>query len=136
MNGVVVAESGATVFGRVVNARKAPRLHGRADLSLTISNIETRDNGLLRIRTETWEEKGAHSNVVNAAKSATGAAVGAVVGAVTGAAEGAGLLSGTQNHDRTGGFMASKRTVVLPTGTTIGFVVAAPLSVTEKVESR
>jgi hypothetical protein len=136
INGVVVAESGATVLGRVVNARKAPLLHGRADLSLTISSIETRDNGLLRISTETWEQKGAHSNVVNAAKRATGAAVGAVVGAVAGAAEGAGLISGDPNRDRTEGFMASKRRVALRAGTAIIFVVAAPFSVTERVESR
>jgi len=136
MNGVVVAESGASVFGWVVEAHKAPLLHGRADLSLSISKIETRDNGLLRIRTATWEEKGAHNNVVSTAKMATGAAVGAVVGAVTGAAEGSGLISGEQNRDENKKFMGTRRTVVLPAGTEIVFAFAAPLSVTETVDSR
>lgn len=134
-NGTVIADSGASVFGWVVEAHKAPLLHGRADLSLSISKIETRDNGLLLIRTATWEEKGTHNNVVHTAKMATGAAVGAVVGAVTGAAEGAGFISGEQNRDRTK-LMATRRTVVLPAGTEIVFALAAPLSVTERVESR
>ena len=136
MNGVVVAESGASVFGWVVEAHKAPLLHGRADLSLSISKIETRDDGLLRIRTATWEEKGAHNNVVSTAKMATGAAVGAVVGAVTGAAEGSGLISGGPNRDENKKFIETRRKVVLPAGTEIVFALAAPLSVTETVDSR
>lgn len=134
-NAHIVAESGATVLGRVINAHKAPLLGGRAVLVLAITDVETKPGGMMRVDTSNWEEKGAHSTLVNTAKMATGAAVGAVVGAVAGAAEGAGLTSGMQERDRTGGFMATKRTIVLPAGTPIDFVFSAPFIVTEKVES-
>ncbi len=133
VNGFVVARGGSTVLGRVVNARRAPVIGGRSELTLALTNITTADGNLVRIDTSTWDERGAHSSIVNTAKMATGAAVGAVVGAVTGAAEGAGLTSALQNGDRTDGFMATKRTVVLPAGTEIVFSLATPLTTTEKL---
>lgn len=133
VNGSLVARAGSTVFGRVVNARKAPVIGGRSELILALTNVTTADGKLVRIDTSTWEEKGAHSSIVNTAKMATGAAVGAVVGAVKGAAEGAGLSSALQNGDQTNGFMATKRTVVLPAGTQIVFSLATPFTTTEKL---
>jgi hypothetical protein len=133
VNGFVVARAGSTVLGRVVSARKAPVIGGRSELTLALTNITTADGKLVRIDTSTWQEKGAHSSIVNTAKMATGAAVGAVVGAVTGAAEGAGLSSELRNGDRTDGFMATRRTVVLPAGMEIQFSLATPLTTTEKI---
>ena len=92
-SGMVIADAGARVMGRVVEAHKAPLLHGRANLSLAVSSVETREDGAVRVRTAAWEERGAHEKVINTAR----------------------------------------RTVVLPAGTEIGFVVTAPLKVRMKI---
>lgn len=131
VNGSIVAPSGATVLGRVANARKAPLIGGRAELALTLTDITTDDGRLARIATEEVEQAGARSGIVNTARMATGAAVGAVMGALNGAAEGAGISSSLRNGGPTNGFMATKRTVVLPAGTEVVFRLSGPLKITE-----
>ncbi len=128
-NGIVVAPAGAIVLGRVVNARKAPLVRGRSELSFRLDSITGTDGRPIKVVTNVYEQEGSHINVVNSAKMATGAAVGAVVGAVTGAAEGAGLTSGLRNRDRTDGFMATKRTIVLPAGSEVALSLATPVTV-------
>lgn len=130
VNGYVVAGTGSMVLGRVANARKAPLIGGRANLTLTLTNITTADGRLVKIDTNNIEREGSRSGIVNTAKMATGAAVGAVIGAVTGAEEGAGISSSVKNSDTTNGFMATNRTIVLSPGTQATFTVASPLRVT------
>jgi outer membrane lipoprotein SlyB len=89
------------------------------------------DGRLLRIDTNNVEQSGSGGVIVNTAKRATGAAVGAVMGALNGAAEGAGISSSLRNDTPTNGFMATKRTVVLPAGTQVAFRLVAPIRVTE-----
>jgi hypothetical protein len=117
VNGSMVAGMGAAVLGRVVSARRAPLIGGRANLTLTLTHITGAEERLVPVNTSIVEEQGSHTNVVNTAKMATGAVVGAVVGAVRGAGEGSGLSSSLKNGDTTNGFMATNRTVVLPAGT-------------------
>ncbi len=133
VDGFVIAETDSNVFGRIANARKAPLLGGKANLTLMLTNITTTDGRFVRIDTGDVEREGARSGVVNTAKMAGGAAVGAVIGALTGAAEGAGLSSAVTNDDRTNGFMATNRTVALPAGTRLSFSLASPLKATETV---
>lgn len=133
VDGFVVAGTDSNVLGRLVNAREAPLLGGNAQLKLTLTSITTMDGHVVRVDSNNVEREGSHSAIVNAAKMVTGAAVGAVIGAVTGAAEGAGISSAVRNGDRTTGFMATKRTVVLPAGTQLTFNLASPLRLTEQV---
>ncbi|MBV8810973.1 MAG: hypothetical protein JO033_20075 [Acidobacteriaceae bacterium] len=133
VDGFVVAGTDSTIFGRVTNARKAPFLGGKANLTLTLTNITTTDGRFVRIDTNDVERDGSRSGVVNTAKMAGGAAVGAVIGALTGAAEGAGLSSAVTNDNRTNGFMATNRTVALPPGTRLSFSLASPLRLSENV---
>jgi hypothetical protein len=133
VDGVVLAGTGSNVLGRIAQARKAPLLGGTAELTLTLTDITTADGHLTKINTNNIEQQGSRSGVVNTAKMATGAAVGAVIGAVTGAAEGAGISSSLRDDNRTSGFMATKRTVVLQSGTEVNFKLASALRVAEVV---
>jgi hypothetical protein len=133
VDGVVLAGTGSNVLGRIAQARKAPLLGGTAELTLTLTDITTADGHLTKINTNNIEQQGSRSGVVNTAKMATGAAVGAVIGAVTGAAEGAGISSSLRDDNRTSGFMATKRTVVLQSGTEVDFKLASALRVAEVV---
>jgi hypothetical protein len=132
VDGVLVAGTDAIVLGRVASAHKAPILGGKADLTLTLTDITTPNGHDLRIGTNNIEREGSRSGVLNTAKMATGAAVGAVVGALSGAAEGAGISSALKNDDRTNGFMATNRTVVLAAGTQMTFTLVSPLIVSNE----
>ena len=129
VDGVVIATPASVVLGRIANARKAPLLGGKADLTLTLTEITTSDGNLVPVATNNIEREGARTGIVNTAKMATGAAFGAVIGAVSGAAEGAGISSGLKNDDATNGFMATTKTVVLPAGTQVSFDISSPLAV-------
>jgi len=133
VDGTVVAGTGSSVLGRIAQSRKAPLLGGTAVLTLTLTDITTVDGHLTRINTNNIEQQGSRSGLVNTAKMATGGAVGAVIGAVSGAAEGAGISSSLRDDNRTSGFMATKRTVVLQSGTQVNFKLASPLRVAEVV---
>jgi hypothetical protein len=133
VDGTVVAGTGSSVLGRVAQSRKAPLLGGTAVLTLTLTDIATADGHLIRVNTNNIEQQGSRSGLVSTAKMATGAAVGAVIGAVSGAAEGAGISSSLRDDNRTSGFMATKRTVVLQSGTEVNFKLASPLRVAEVV---
>ena len=130
-HGVVIAPTSSVVLGLIANAHKAPLLGGKADLSLTLTSITMPGGHVVTVATNNIEREGARSGMVNTAKMATGAAFGAVVGAVTGAAEGAGISSGLNKEDPLNGFLATKRTVVVPAGTEIMFSVARSLTVAE-----
>jgi hypothetical protein len=133
VNGFAVAPAGANVFGRIANARKAPLLGGRADLTLTLTDITTADGHLARITTHGVQQVGDRSGIVNSAKLTTGAAVGAVASALDGAAAGVGISAPLRKDTATNGFFATKRTVVFPAGRQIVFNLAAPLNVIEQV---
>ena len=136
VNGFVVARGDSAALGRIVQARRAPLLGGNSDLTLTLTNITINDGSLTNVESSLFEQQGSRSNILNTAKMATGAAVGAAIGAVTGAAEGAGITSAMKNGDRTNGFMATKRTVVLPAGMGIAFTLAAPLTIPQPTGER
>ena len=135
VNGTVVAKSGATVLGRIVDARKAHLIHGRSDLSLIVTDLTTADQHLVKVRTAQWYEKGSGSEVIRTAKAATGAAVGAVKGAAVGAARGAGLRGAGDKDEDTASdpsdkHVSNKKNIVLPAGTQLQFRLISPFSVT------
>lgn len=127
VNGFVVTPAGASVFGHIAKVSKALLLGGRADLSLTLTDITTADGHLARIETDNVEQLGARSGIVNTAKAATGAAIDAV----TGTAEHAGIRLPARNVTQSSGFLATKRTVVFPAGTLVVFSLATALKVTQ-----
>jgi hypothetical protein len=94
VNGIVVAERGQTVGGRVVQAEKAGRVKGVSRLALELTGLTLVDGRPVTIRTEFVGQKGPTSNGRDAAAVATTTGLGAAIGAAadwgTGAAIGAG----------------------------------------------
>jgi hypothetical protein len=109
-NGVVVAQPGQNVAGRVSEAVKAKDGNGRSRLGLDLTELSLVDGQQIPIRTQLIEyhrptNNGRDTGVV-VGTTATGAAIGAVagggfgagVGAITGAAAGAIGVLATRSH--------------------------------------
>lgn len=58
VTGLVIAEKGARVTGRVVDSKRAGRAGGQAVLILEISNISTSDGQRIAISTDPWTKRG------------------------------------------------------------------------------
>jgi hypothetical protein len=94
VNGVVVAEPGQTIAGRVVDAQKAGRIEGTSRLQVQLTELTLVDGQQIPIQSQLISRKGPTSvgqdAGVIAGTTALGAAIGAAAGWGTGAAIGAG----------------------------------------------
>jgi hypothetical protein len=101
VNGVVVAEPGQTIGGRVAQAEKAGRVEGLAKLGIQLTELTLVDGQQIPIQSQLISRSGPSSVGQDAGAiagtTALGAALGAAVGWGTGAAigAGAGLAAGT-----------------------------------------
>ena len=114
--GFVIAEKGARVEGRVVEAQKSG--HGKkAMLTLELTKLDTSDGQHVAIKTETLRKQGS--------STATGDQVGIVA-----AAAGVGAIIGAL----AGGVVATRdKAISLPTETKVGFRLSAPVTITEQM---
>ncbi len=94
VDGIVVAERGQTIGGRVTEAKKAGRVEGVSRLGLQLIDLPIVDGNQVPITTSLVSRNGGTSEGRDAAAvgmtTATGAALGAAVGWGSGAAIGAG----------------------------------------------
>ena len=133
VNGVMVAEKGSAVLGRIVYVKRAHLFHSTSDLSLTLVRMTTRDGQAVEIETSTWEGKAGHKRIGDTPRMAAGAAVGAVVGALSGAARGAGFASPAEgDKERDTVVNRNGRAVVLMAGMPITFRLAKPITVSAR----
>jgi hypothetical protein len=98
---------------------------------VTLTDMTLADGRLVRIHSSVLGEEGGAGGITGAAKMATGAAFGAVRGALDGLAEGSGLMApaGASGHS---GFIATRRTVMLPRGAQVSFVLTSPVTIAEQ----
>lgn len=134
VDGLIIADRGAFVEGRVVEARRAGRIEGRSFLSLELTRLQTDDGQWIDLSTSTHAEEGrstAKKDVKRIGIAAgIGAAIGAIAGGGKGAAIGAGVGAGTG-----AGAAAVKRgeAVVLRPETRLSFRLTRPVTVTERI---
>ncbi|MBV9158445.1 MAG: hypothetical protein JO097_19450 [Acidobacteriaceae bacterium] len=132
VNGFTLADQGATVLGKVVNAQKARLLGSASDLTLVLTEVTTKDGQLIRIETSPWNAMGKKVRLKDAPKVAIGAAYGAAVGAVSGAAKGAGVGEGYDRNEESESAGMNQKAVVIPIGARLTFHLASPIKITEK----
>lgn len=134
MNGFIIADRGSKVLGRIVDARRAGRLEGTADLSLTLAEINTTDGQRVQIGTDQFEERGASNTAGEAAKIGGGAALGAIIGALGGGGKGAAIGAGAGGAAGTGAVLLGHgRPAVVPAETALEFRLASPVTITEQL---
>jgi len=133
-DGFVIADKGSKVLGKIVNAQKAGRVQGVAELTLTVTEINTSDGQRVKINTSAWDKKGAKSTGQDGGKIAGGAALGAIIGAIAGGGKGAAIGAGAGGAAGTGAVLATRgKTVTLPIETRITFRLTNPVTITEKL---
>ncbi len=132
--GFVIAEKGARVEGRVVEAQKSG--HGKkAMLTLELTKLDTSDGQHVAIKTETLRKQGsstATGDQVGIVAAAAG--VGAIIGALAGGGKGAAIGAGAGGAAGGGGVVATRdKAISLPTETKVGFRLSAPVTITEQM---
>ena len=94
VNGVVVAEPGQTIAGRVLESQKAGRVEGTSRLRVELTDLTLVDGQQVPIQTELIDRKGDTSVGRDVAGVAGTAGLGAAIGAAAGWGRGAAIGAG------------------------------------------
>jgi hypothetical protein len=132
VDGLVIAERGARVEGRVIESEKAGRVKGVSSLSIQLIRLRTSDGQTVQVTTDPFRKLGETSRGEDAKKVGIGAGLGAVIGAIAGGGKGAAIGAGVGGAAGGGAVAATRgEAVVLPVETRIDFRLSSPVSVTE-----
>ena len=128
-DGFVIADRGSLVYGRIAESDRAHLLHGKPDLALTLTEINTTDGQSVRIVTSPWEERGQKENIEARAKRATSFAFGALKDVVT-------LDKSASSSAVSSNRQEVHHSISVNRGAQLTFLLAAPLTLTEHLASR
>ena len=128
VNGKTVADRGAAVTGRVVEAKSSGRLHSSGYLRLTLASIAINGKDV-PVETSSLFAKGVNHNKRNAALIGGGAGAGALIGGIAGGGKGA-LIGGLVGAGAgTGGAYATgKKDVAFGAERRLSFRLTQPLT--------
>jgi hypothetical protein len=133
VDGLVVAERGARVEGRVVEAVEAGRVRGVALLSIRLVRMQTSDGQRVEIQTDAFRKEGETTRRDDAVKVGGGAGIGAAIGAIAGGGKGAAIGAAIGGAAGAGTAAATRgKPVILPVETRIDFRISRPVTLTEK----
>jgi hypothetical protein len=134
VEGFILAERGARLEGRVLEAEKAGRLRGVSSLAIHLVRLHTSDGQDVAIQTGKFVKEGETSKREDAAKVGVGAAIGAAIGAIAGGGKGAGIGAAAGGATGAGTVAATRgKATVLPSETRLSFKLQEPLTLTEKL---
>ncbi len=135
IDGFIIAERGARVEGRVVDAGQAGRARGVPHIAVSVVRIATSDGQNISIRTEPYAKDGPSPAAMDAAKVGGGAAVGAVIGAIAGGGKGAAIGAGAGGALGAGDVLLTRgKAVEIPVETRISFRVQDSITITEHLD--
>jgi hypothetical protein len=133
VDGLVIAERGAHVTGRILDSQRAGRVSGTAILGIALTGLHTSDGQRIAISTEPWRRQADNSHLEDAGKIGGGAALGAIIGAIAGGGKGAAIGAGIGGGAGVGTVMATRgKPVNVPTETIIPFRLASRVTITER----
>ncbi|MBV9771317.1 MAG: hypothetical protein JOZ32_17230 [Bryobacterales bacterium] len=137
IDGFIIAERGARVEGRVIDASQAGRADGASHLEISLVRLATADGQNIRIRTEPYVKDGAGSlgSGTGAATIGAGAAIGAVIGAIAGGGKGAAIGAGAGGAAGAGGVLLTRsKAAEILVETRVTFRVHDPVTITERLD--
>ncbi len=136
VEGYEAIPAGSTLHGEVVSSQRAPRLGGRAKITLQFSQIVTPGGESFAIGAEPLHLEGQSTTSGDIQKVLGGAVGGTVIGGILGGKKGAG--KGAAAGAAAGGVIAVAtrgKDIVLPPGTAVSVTLTAPLHVPVTVAS-
>jgi len=135
INGLVIAERGSRVQGRVVDVKRAGRVKGVAQMSVELTRFETADGQRIPVRTSAFSAHGKDETKKDVGKVAIASGIGAAIGAIAGGGKGAGIGAGVGAGAGRGVVLATRGgPAVIATETLIKFRVDEPVTITEKLK--
>jgi hypothetical protein len=133
VDGLVLAERGARVEGKIVESQQAGRVKGLASIALALTRLNLSDGQHVEVSTDSFSKMGPESKGTDAAKIGGGAALGAIIGAIAGGGKGAAIGAGAGGAAGTGDVLLTRgKPAVLPSETNISFRISNPVTVTER----
>jgi len=127
-DGFVIAERGARLEGRVVEAGKT------SALVIELTRLHTSDGQRIPLQTETFRKQTSSSTARDVGLVAGGAALGAAIGAAAGGGRGAGIGAAVGGVAGAGGAAATRRgSVLLPAETKLSFRLREAITITEQL---
>jgi hypothetical protein len=133
VDGMVIAERGARVEGRVVASDKGGRVKGVSSLAVELVRLHTSDGQKIAIQTDSFERHAESGTGSDVAKVGAVTAIGAAIGAIAGGGKGAAIGAAAGGAAGTGGVMATRgKATTLASETRISFRLRAPVTVTER----
>ena len=135
VQGLVIAEKGAMVRGRIVEAVQAGRVKGRAALALQLDEMTTSDGQKIEIKTDSFRHEAESGVKGDVAKAGVAAGIGAAIGAIAGGGRGAAIGAAIGGAAGAGGAMATRgKPAELPSETRLTFRLSEPVTVTERLD--
>jgi hypothetical protein len=133
VDGLVIAERGARVEGRVANTDQGGKVSGVASIAVQLTRIHLSDGQTISVQTDNFERKAEATHKTDAAKVGAGAAIGAIIGAIAGGGKGAAIGAGVGGGAGAGDVLLTRgKPATLPSETKISFRLSAPITVTER----
>jgi hypothetical protein len=133
VDGMVIAERGARVEGRVVSADRGGKVSGVAALAVELIRIHLSDGQTISVHTDSFERHAEQTHKTDAAKVGGGAALGAIIGAIAGGGKGAAIGAGVGGGAGAGDVLLPPgKAATLPSETRVNFRLSAPVTVTER----
>jgi hypothetical protein len=128
VKGQTIAQRGASVTGRVVEAKSSGRLHDSGYLRLTLASIHVNGKAV-PVQTSSLFAKGANHNKRNATLIGGGAGAGALLGGIFGGGKGALIGAAAGAGAGTGGAYATgKKDVAFGAERRLSFRLTQPLT--------
>lgn len=131
VNGNVVAEKGADVYGRLAESKKSGTFSGRSELQLELTGMVV--NGqTVPLATGDYELQGKSRGASTAKRTIGGAAVGTIIGAIAGGGKGAGIGAAVGGGAGAGSEIITKGDQVkVPSETLLDFTLQQDVTITK-----
>jgi hypothetical protein len=135
IEGFVLAERGASVRGRVVTARRAGRMLGRARLAVELTQLNTSDGQRVDIQTDAFTRETGSSAGKDAARVGVAAGLGAALGTAIGGPRGAILGGAIGGASGAGSVLLTRGDEAgIPIETRLTFRLKEPVTLTERLK--
>lgn len=135
IDGLVIAERGARLEGKVAEIQQSGRVSGLAAMAIHLTKLHTSDGQVVPIETDLFRKQAPTSRGDDVKKVGIGAGLGAAIGAIAGGGKGAGIGAAVGGAAGAGTAAATRgKPAVIEVETRIDFRLSSPVTVTEKLK--